>query len=192
MSGNAGSTDALVGRGLIGASAGSGASPRDLVAAAYEAHQREIHSFAAHATRDPEVAADVTHECFLKLLREAQAERTPDNVRAWLYRVASNMIINRARHTRFADAVRRTWSGGEEADVSPEWLALRAERTAELRDTLGRLSRDARVGLLLAANGFSGREIAATLGRTELATRTLLCRARSELRAQLAGAADST
>lgn len=160
--------------------------PRDLVAAAYEAHQREIHSFAVHATRDPDAAADVTHESFLKLLREAQAGRTPDNVRAWLYRVASNLIINRARHTRVADGVRRFWTGGEEAEASPEWLSLRAERTAELRAALAQLPRDARVGLLLAANGFSGREIATALGRTELAVRTLLCRARGELRQRLA------
>ena len=39
--------------------------------------------------------------------------------------------------------------------------------------------------MVLAANGYRGREIAADLGRTELATRALLCRARSRLRARL-------
>lgn len=156
--------------------------PQDYVAVVYEAHQREIHAFAVHATRDPDAAADTTHEAFVKLLREVQAGRAPDNVRAWLYRVTSNLIINRARHARIADGVRRAWTGGEEAEVSPEWLALRAERTAELRLALERLPRDTRVGLLLAANGFSGREVAEALGRTELATRSLLCRGRIELR----------
>lgn len=159
--------------------------PRDLVAAAYESFQREIHSFAVHATRDPEVAADVTHEAFLKLLLEAQADRTPDNIRAWLYRVASNLILNRARHAHVADRVRRAWSGGEDAEASPEWLALRSERVAELRLALARLPRDARIALLLAANGFSGREVAAAIGRSDLATRTLLSRARGQLREQL-------
>jgi len=159
--------------------------PGDFVAAAYEAHQREIHSFALHSTRDPDVAADVTHEAFLKLLREAQAARIPDNARAWLYRVASNLIINRARHAKVADNVRRAWSGGEDSEASPEWHTLREERVAELRAALARMPRDVRVGLMLAANGFSGREIAAALGRTELATRSLLCRGRLELRRQL-------
>ena len=38
---------------------------------------------------------------------------------------------------------------------------------------------------MLAAHGFSGREIAAALGRSELATRSLICRARIRLRERL-------
>jgi DNA-directed RNA polymerase specialized sigma24 family protein len=44
---------------------------------------------------------------------------------------------------------------------------------------------EARLGLMMAARGFSGREIAAALGRSEVATRTLLCRARQRLRNRL-------
>ena len=166
--------------------------PSDLVVTAYDQYQREIHSFMAHSLRDPEAAADVTQEAFVRLLREARAGRTPDNVRAWLYRVCTNLVINRTRRARVADAFRRTWSGGEDAEDSPEWLALRQEQAAELRSELSHLSRDARVGLLLAANGFSGKEIAEAIGRSELATRTLLCRARIQLRERLAAAGART
>ena len=38
---------------------------------------------------------------------------------------------------------------------------------------------------MLAAHGFSGREVAEAIGRSELATRTLLCRARLRLRERL-------
>jgi len=171
----------------LGPASGS-LDPGDLVAAAYDQYQREIHSFAAHSLRDPEAAADVTQEAFVRLLSEARSGRTPDNVRAWLYRVCTNLVINRARRARVADAVRRTWSGGEDVEDSPEWLALRAEQAAMLRRELGGLSRDARVGLLLSANGFSGREVAEAIGRSELATRTLLCRARIQLRERLSAA----
>lgn len=176
-----------------GAGPGSGSlDPGDLVAAAYDKYQREIHSFAAHSLRDPEAAADVTQEAFVRLLREAQAGRAPDNIRAWLYRVCTNLLINRTRRARVVDAFRRTWSGGEEIEDSPEWLALRAEQAGELRRALSELSRDARVGLLLSANGFSGKEVAEAIGRSELATRTLLCRARIQLRERLAAAAAQT
>jgi len=50
------------------------------------------------------------------------------------------------------------------------------------------LAPDARVALLLAAQGFSGREIAETIGRSEIATRTLMCRARLDLRRRLEAA----
>lgn len=159
--------------------------PGDLVAAAYEAYQREIHSFALRSTRDPEVAADVTQEAFLKLLHEVGEGRTPDNIRAWLYRVVTNQVINRANHLAVVDRVRRAWRRDEETAESPEARAIRAEQHERLRDALAALSRDARVGLLLAAQGFTGREVATAIDRTELATRTLLCRARLQLRASL-------
>jgi DNA-directed RNA polymerase specialized sigma24 family protein len=38
----------------------------------------------------------------------------------------------------------------------------------------------------MAAHGFSGREIATSLGRTETATRTLMFRAREQMRGFLA------
>jgi DNA-directed RNA polymerase specialized sigma24 family protein len=38
---------------------------------------------------------------------------------------------------------------------------------------------------LMAAQGFSGREIAEALGRTEVATRTMMFRAREKLRIYL-------
>jgi hypothetical protein len=41
---------------------------------------------------------------------------------------------------------------------------------------------------LLAAQGFDGREIAASIGRTEGATRTLMCRSRIKLRLLLEAA----
>ena len=51
-----------------------------------------------------------------------------------------------------------------------------------LLEGLDRLSTDARVALVMAAHGFSGREIATSLGRTETSTRTMMFRAREQLR----------
>ena len=157
----------------------------DFVTQAYEAFQREIHSFVLHATRDAETAADVTQDAYVRLFREATAGHAPDNVRAWLYRVASNLVINRARHLLVVDRLRQAWRGEDEYGESPEQHALRSERSERLRAELERLPRDARVGLLLAANGFSGREVASAIGRSELATRSLLCRARLQIRERL-------
>ena len=55
-----------------------------------------------------------------------------------------------------------------------------------VQDGLARLAPDARVALVMAAHGFSGREIATSLGRTETATRTLMFRAREQMRGFLA------
>jgi RNA polymerase sigma factor (sigma-70 family) len=157
-------------------------SALEYVAEAYDEHQREVYSFALHVTRSPEAAEDVAQETFLRLLREAREHRPPDNVRAWLYRVAGNLAISRGRR----QSVAQRWLGAlvrsEVTDVSPERVAVDRERHEDLEAALAKLPADARVGVLMAAQGFSGREIAASIGRSEQATRTMLCRARIQLR----------
>jgi RNA polymerase sigma-70 factor, ECF subfamily len=152
-----------------------------LLAALYARHRGELLAFLVGMTRDPEAAEDLLQEAFLRLVREARAGRLPDEPRAWLYRVAANAAIDRGRRgTTLARYLPRLFSRDE--PDPPEAAALRAERDAALHIALGRLAPDRRAALLLAARGFTGAETAALLGRSELATRALLCRARLELR----------
>ncbi len=151
------------------------------LAAIYEERRGELYTFLVGMTRDAEVAEDVLQDTFLRLVREARAGRMPDEVRPWLYRTAANAAIDRGR--RGASLLRllpRLLSREEPA--RPEAEVLRAERDAELHAALAHLAPDRRAALLLAARGFSGHEVAGLLGRSEGATRTLLCRARLELR----------
>jgi RNA polymerase sigma-70 factor (ECF subfamily) len=158
-----------------------GAQAEADVVQAYAEWHDDLFGFLTSATRDREIAEDLLQETFLRLVRETQAGRTPDNIRAWLYRVASNLVISRARRRVVAGRwlshlVQR--DSGEGADEE----MLRKERRGDLERLLGTLGPDARVGLLLAAHGFSGAEVAATIGRTDGATRVLLYRARLQLR----------
>jgi len=159
-----------------------------VVVAAWTDHHEELYGFLVRTTRDPEMAADLLCEAFLRLTREVRAERTPDNVRAWLYRVAGNLAVSRGR--RIAAGLRwltRTMAAGRTAAVDdpPEIHVLAQEGRAELVGTLDDLSPDARAALLLSAEGFSGAEIADAIGRSEAATRTLLCRTRLHVRNRL-------
>jgi RNA polymerase sigma-70 factor (ECF subfamily) len=158
-----------------------GAEAEAAVIQAYGEWHEDLFGFLTSATRDREVAEDLLQETFLRLVQEAQGGRTPENVRAWLYRVASNLVISRARRRTVAarwlsHLVQR--DSGEAADAE----MLRQERRGDIERLLAHLGPDARVGLLLAAHGFSGAEVAATIGRTDGATRVLLYRARLQLR----------
>lgn len=155
-----------------------------IVVEAFDAFQRDIHAFLRGATRDAETAEDLTQETFMRLLREVRAGRTPENVRAWLYAVAANLVTSRGRRMAVAErfkAVLAIRGVGED----PAHDLVRAERRALVQRGLDQLPVDARTALLLSAHGFSGREIARLLGRTEGATRSLLTRARIRLRERL-------
>ena len=157
------------------------------IAEAYEAYAHELEVYVARSFGGRVTPEDVVHEAFARLVRDVAAGRAPLRVRPWLYRVAHNLAVDELRRPiRF------------EASVDDEPVADASARSAEeeletwsvdpvLRAALGALSPPARLSVLLAAVGYTGREIASAVGRTELASRALLCRARRSLRELLAG-----
>ncbi len=156
----------------------------DFVMTAYDENQRRLTSFAYALTRDSEAANDLVQESFLRLIKEHAAGHTPDNVSAWLFRVCANLVTSRGRRGVVARRyVQRAPRPDDE--VAAEVETLRREAGEALAAALAILPPDARSALVMAANGFSGREIAGSLGRTEAATRTLMFRARERLRAFL-------
>lgn len=169
----------------IAVGARPGVSWEEPFEAAFDAHHGEVLGFLLRATRDLAVAEDLEQETFLRLVRELQCGRPPANVRAWLYRVAANLVVSRGRRASVAQRwLERT--GREEGwSDSPERMTVDREDHDRLMVELASLPPDARVGLLMAADGFSGHEIAAALGRSDVATRTMLCRARTRLRLRL-------
>jgi RNA polymerase sigma-70 factor (ECF subfamily) len=156
---------------------------QDLVAAAFETYHQEVYAFLRRGTRDEAAAEDLLQDSFVQLAREIGAGRAPDNIRAWLYRVAANLVISRARRRKtVVEWLSRQVRGAERTADGPETLALRRERSHEVETILGSLSADARTALLLASEGFSGQEIAEAIGRSEAATRAMMCRARVRAR----------
>lgn len=159
-----------------------------MVVAAWADHHDEIYAFLVRTTRDPSVAEDLLQEAFLRLTREVRAGRSPDTIRAWLYRVGANLATSRGR--RISVALRSlvklgSAAGPARTEDHPEATYLQSEGRTSLLGALADLAPDARAALLLSAEGFTGAEIAAAIGRSENATRTLLCRTRVRVRSRL-------
>lgn len=152
------------------------------VAALYDAHASSIYGLALRATRDPELAADIVQETFLRLLTEGRRGRRPDNPGGWLYRASTNLVISRARRASVARRLAPRLLSHDEPD-GPDALALGNEQHRELDAVLATLSIADRVALVMSSQGASGEEIAGHLGRSHAATRTHLTRARAHLRA---------
>jgi RNA polymerase sigma-70 factor (ECF subfamily) len=168
---------------LVRARPATARDQHDLVAAAFETYHQEVFGFLRRGTRDETAAEDLLQDAFVQLAGEVGAGRTPENVRAWLYRVAANLVISRARRRKtVVDWLSRQVRGNERTADGPETVAIRRERSLEVETVLGSLPADARTALLLASEGFSGQEIAEAIGRTEAATRAMMCRARVRAR----------
>lgn len=160
-------------------------SHQDLVIeSAYAEHRSKLVRNLTFRTRDPEAAEDLAQESFLRLAREIEVGRTPDNVGAWLYRVGMNLAVSEARRAKVATRHEPALPRPAQPD-SPEQIVLEGELSAAVCDVLAQLATHERHALVLAAHGVGGIEIARALGRTPAATRTLLCRARAKIRERM-------
>lgn len=158
-----------------------GPGHEQLLESAYAAHADILRRRLTVITRDPSSAEDLTQEAFTRLVVEVRAGRIPDDIGGWLHRVGHNLAMSRGRRLAVADRHRCDIAHPGNAP-SPETLTLEAERDRGLRAALAELGPTDQRALILAANGYRGPEIARFIGRTDVATRTLLCRARSKLR----------
>lgn len=153
----------------------------------YERSAPGLRRFAMARTRDQSLAEDVVQEAFMRLVAEERAGRTPANREAWLHRVTLNLIISGSRRAVVARRRSLPVSIDDVTSQSPEDIVLEAERDHAIDATLLAASPAVRRSLVLAAHGYSGREIARSIGRSECATRALMCRARRDLRRELEG-----
>ena len=157
------------------------------VEAAYLAHLGALQRRLTVTTRDPSVAEDLAQEAFLRMVTEVRAGRIPDEPGAWLQRVGHNLAMSRGRHLSVV-ARRESELARPDEPKSPERQVVDAEDGRQLHRALETLNATDRQALVLAAHGVRGPEIARSIGRTEGATRTLICRARSKLRVSMIAA----
>jgi RNA polymerase sigma-70 factor, ECF subfamily len=152
-----------------------------IVDVAWTQHREPLLAYARSMTRDADSAEDIVQEAFARLAREVKLGRTPDHVRAWLYRVTRNLRVSDGRRGQTAN---RYLSVLHEDFVlgSVEDEVLDIERGREIRAVLAGLPAHDRTALVMAALGYTGAEIGRVIGCSEAALRTRICRLRTRLR----------
>jgi RNA polymerase sigma-70 factor, ECF subfamily len=177
-------------RGFVGGAAVSGAWERDAAAGFVEelfaAHHGEIYAYLIRMLRDPELAADLTQDAFVKAYRNYDALLKPENARAWLYQIAHRVALDHIRRQKIIRFL--PWTGESHgAAPSAERLVMDAHLSGDLARALERIPERQRAALLLAElHDLTGLELAAALGVSHVAARALLTRARESLRQALA------
>lgn len=133
--------------------------------ALYDRHARPLHGFIRRMLGDAHEAEDVLHEAFVAMLRERGRDEVV-SLRAWLYRVARNLCLNRLRARRrgeralaaeAADLADRSAPSAEERYEDRESARRLRAAVARLPDALAEL-------YALRAGGMSQEEIGAVLG----------------------------
>ncbi len=154
--------------------------------AIYDHYRPRIFAFLVRLTKHRALSEDLLQETFLRLARSGP-ELAPDTqLRAWLFRVARNLVVD---HQRWAllDFDRlfelSLWPRPvTDAAATPLDLAEASETQLRLETALSELSTQHReVLLLVSVEGLSPSEAASVLGIGATALRKRLSRAREQL-----------
>lgn len=156
----------------------------------FEEFSAPIFNYVLRMVADRDRAADITQDTFIKAYRKLDSLTDDASARSWLYRIATNTAIDEIRRRRFVVPM-----GDEEqrhaqrADLrpGPEAQVMSTVVDERLQRALQRLKPNHRQCLLLSdLEDMSAQQIGEVMGLSYGAVRTLLCRARGEMRRQLA------
>jgi RNA polymerase sigma-70 factor, ECF subfamily len=155
----------------------------EAIVEAYELHREPLRRWLAARTRDDDLAEELAHEAFIRLMRTLRAGVVIENPRAWLFHAAGNLLVSHVRHVRVEG--RYMPAGPAFEALSAEAVAVANERMDHLQRVLERLSPGDRWLLVAAAAGEKGPRLAEGAGVSQVALRARLCRARRRLRAEV-------
>ena len=85
--------------------------------------------------RDPELAADLTQDAFVKAYRAYESLEEPENARAWLYQIAHRVALDELRRRKIIRFL--PWTGESRgASPSAEHLVMEPRLSGDLQRAL--------------------------------------------------------
>ncbi|HZI62191.1 MAG TPA: RNA polymerase sigma factor [Pyrinomonadaceae bacterium] len=160
----------------------------------YDRHRDPIFRFAYRLLGSVEIAEDITHDCFLSLIRRPEGYR-PERaaLRTYLFAIARNLALKHFRNTGRETGLEEMT---DEPEVSPRHTPLRRlldeELAGQVRDAIFNLPDLQREALILYEyEGLSLNEIAAVVDADAGAIKARLYRARERLKRVLRPYLDS-
>jgi RNA polymerase sigma-70 factor (ECF subfamily) len=156
----------------------------------FEEFSSPIHNYVLRMVGDRDRAADITQDTFIKAFRKLDSLTDDTSLKAWLYRIATNTAIDEMRRRKFTvrmDDDQQPHAERPDHRPGPEAQVISSQLDERIQRALLRLKPNHRQCLLLSdLEDMSGQQIGEVMGLSYGAVRTLLCRARGEMRRQLA------
>lgn len=151
----------------------------------YDRHVAAIYRYVYYRVRDDAEAEDLTSDVFMRALKAIPRYEPRQAFLAWLYRIARNAVIDRARkgnrRVSFEDALKHP--DASDHIVEPEGEVLAHSDNTALRAALSKLTPlQQEVIVLRYLEGFSTQEVARIVGKREGTVRGIQFRAIGALR----------
>jgi RNA polymerase sigma-70 factor (ECF subfamily) len=168
----------------------------DAFEALYRSHQAGIYTFIRSQVGQPELAADLTQDTFVRAWQSLPRLRAVGAFRSWLHRIAANLVRDEVKSGRArlemvaSDLAADDGSLPEPAarsDEGPVATLIGRELKTELWSALAALSPEQRGAVIMHhLEGMSMQEIAEAMGVRPGTVMSRLARARETLRERLA------
>jgi len=100
-------------------------------------HHGEIYAYLVRMLRDPDLAADLTQDAFIKAYKAYASLEKDENARAWLYQIAHRVALDHIRHRKIIRMVPLIGDApgvsGDSDDLGCRRLGGSATRDAQVR-----------------------------------------------------------
>jgi RNA polymerase sigma factor (sigma-70 family) len=152
--------------------------------ALYDRYVDAVYRYVFYRVRNDADAEDLTSEVFMRAMRAIPRYEPRQAFLAWLYRIARNAVIDRARRARtqvsFEDALAHP---NADKVVEPDAALLALSDSTVVREAMAHLTPlQQEVIVLRYMEGFSTAEIAVLVGKREGTVRGIQFRALAALR----------
>ena len=167
------------------------ADPREAeFGALFEEYSASIYNYVLRMVADADRAADITQDTFIKAYRKLDTLTDATSTKSWLYRIATNTAIDDMRRRRMVSPMgddSPAYANRPDDRPGPEAQVMAATLDERVQRALLTLRPNHRQCLLLSdLEDMSAQQIGEVMGLSYGAVRTLLCRARGEMRRALA------
>jgi RNA polymerase sigma-70 factor (ECF subfamily) len=169
----------------------------------YRSHQAGVYTFILSQVREAELAADLTQQAFVRAWESLRRLREPGAFKGWLYRIASNLILDEVKSGRSRLEVAASALGEEDPTATtpaalddggnPEAMLESAELRQAVWAALNELSPEHRAAVVMHhVEGMGVSEIAKAVGVRPGTIMSRLARAREALRKSLSQYVEAT
>ncbi len=124
-------------------------NPRSAMEMVIQKYREPLYFHARYIVKDHQEAYDVVQEVFIKAMRESRLFDDDFKIKAWLYRVTSNLCFNQVRNRKRRGAILDTMMKPEAFGADQLETVFAGEQRGEVMAGLDKLSEDHKEILIL-------------------------------------------